>query len=49
MADIPYILQENFEDTTGLFVDESGDTLDTATAGKTTNGRLCLERAQHSE
>jgi len=36
----PYILQEDFENTTGLLIDETGDTLDTATAGKTTNGRF---------
>ena len=34
------VLKEDLEDTTGLLVDEAGDTLDTATAGKTTNGGL---------
>lgn len=33
-------LEEGLEDTTGLFVDHSGDTLDTTTAGKTTDSRL---------
>lgn len=32
------ILEEDLEDTTSLLVDETRDTLDTATAGKTTNG-----------
>ena len=35
-----YVLEEDFEDTTGLLVDETRDTLDTATAGKTTNSGL---------
>ena len=35
-----YILQKDFENTTGLLVDETRDTLDTATAGQTTNGRF---------
>ena len=34
------ILEENFEDTTGLFVDQTRDTLDTTTTGKTTDGWL---------
>ena len=34
------ILEENFENSTGLFVDEARDSLDTATASKTTDGRL---------
>ena len=33
-------LEEGLEDTTGLFVDHGRDTLDTATAGKTADGRL---------
>jgi len=33
-------LEEGLEDTTGLFVDHGGDTLDTTTAGKTSDGRL---------
>ena len=36
----PYILQEDFKNTTSLLVDKTGDTLDTATASKTTNGRF---------
>lgn len=32
--------EEGFKDTTGLFVDHGGDTLDTATAGKTTDSGL---------
>ena len=34
------ILKEDLEDTTGLFVDEAGDTLDTTTTRKTADGRL---------
>jgi hypothetical protein len=33
-------LKEGLEHTTGLLVDHSGDTLDTTTAGKTTDGGL---------
>ena len=33
-------LEEGLEDTAGLFVDHGRDTLDTATAGETTNGGL---------
>ena len=33
-------LEEGLEDTTGLFVDHGGDTLDTTTASKTTDSRL---------
>ena len=32
------ILKEDFQDTTSLFVDESRNTFDTSTAGKTTDG-----------
>ncbi|CAH3172835.1 unnamed protein product, partial [Porites evermanni] len=35
-----HILQKNFENTTRLFVDEARDSLDTATASKTTDSRL---------
>ena len=35
-----HVFKEDLENTTGLFVDETGDTLDTTTAGKTTNGGL---------
>jgi hypothetical protein len=34
------VLKENLEHTTSLFVDESRDTLDTATTSETTNGGL---------
>ena len=34
------ILEEHLEDTTGLFVDEARDTLDTSSTGKTTDCRL---------
>ena len=34
------ILEENLEDTTGLFVDEPRDTLHTTSASETTDGRL---------
>ena len=35
-----HVLKENFENTTGLLVDQARDALDTATASKTTNGWL---------
>ena len=34
------VLKEDLEDTTGLFVDEARDTLDTSSAGQTTDGWL---------
>ena len=34
------VLQENLEDTAGLFVDEARDTLDTSTASQTPDGGL---------
>jgi len=34
------ILKKNFENSTGLFVDEARDSLDTATASETTDGWL---------
>jgi len=34
------IFEECLENAAGLLVDETGDTLDTSTAGKTTNGWL---------
>jgi hypothetical protein len=34
------ILEEDLEDTAGLFVDERGDTLDTTSSGETTDGGL---------
>ena len=34
------VLEENLENTTGLLVDEAGDTLDTATASQTADGGL---------
>ena len=34
------VLKEHLEDTTGLFVDQAGDTLDSTTTGQTTDGRL---------
>ena len=34
------VLEEDLEHTTGLLVDETGDTLDTATTGETTDGGL---------
>ena len=34
------VLKEDLEDTTGLFVDETRDTLDTATTSETTDGGL---------
>jgi hypothetical protein len=35
-----HILQKDLEDTTGLFVDQTGDTLDTPTASETTDRGL---------
>ena len=35
-----HVLEEDLEDTTGLLVDETGDTLDTATTGETTDSGL---------
>ena len=35
-----HVLKENFENTTGLLVDQARDSLDTATASKTTDGWL---------
>ena len=34
------VLEENFQYTTGLFIDKPRDTLDTTTTGKTTNSGL---------
>ena len=34
------VLKEDLKDTTSLFVDETGDTLDTATTSETTDGGL---------
>jgi hypothetical protein len=34
------VLEEDLEHTTGLLVDETGDTLDTATTSETTDGGL---------
>jgi len=34
------VLKEDLEDTAGLLVDETRDTLDTATTGETTDGGL---------
>ena len=34
------VLKEDLEDTAGLLVDETGDALDTTTAGQTTDGGL---------
>ena len=35
-----HVLKEGLEDATGLLVDEAGDTLDSSTAGQTTDGWL---------
>lgn len=35
-----HVLQENFQDTTSLLVDETGDTLDTTTTSQTTDSGL---------
>ena len=36
----PYVLEEDLKNTTGLLVDETRNTLDTTTAGKTTDSGL---------
>jgi hypothetical protein len=36
-----HIFEEDLEDTTGLFVDETRNTFDTTTTGETTNSGLC--------
>ena len=36
-----YVLQEDLQDTTGLFIDQTRDTLDTATTSETTDSGLC--------
>ena len=36
-----HVLQENLQNSTGLLVDEAGDTLHTTTASQTPNSRLC--------
>ena len=33
-----YVLQEDLEDTTSLFINQTRDTLDTTTTSETTNG-----------
>nr|GMD20330.1 histone H4 [Ipomoea batatas] len=35
-----HILEENFEDSPGLLIDEAGDTLHASSTGQTANGRL---------
>jgi len=35
-----YVLQEDLENTTGLFVDQTRDTLDTTTTSETTDSGL---------
>ena len=37
---LTHVLEENLENTAGLLIDETRDTLDTATTGKTTNSGL---------
>ena len=36
-----YVLEEDLENTTGLFVNETRNTFHTATASETADGRLC--------
>ena len=40
MLQVTHVLEEDLENTTGLLVDETRDTLDTTTAGKTTDSGL---------
>lgn len=35
------VFQEDLEDTSGLFVDQAGDTLDTTSASQSSDGGLC--------
>ena len=35
-----YVLQEDLENTTGLFIDQTRDTFDTTTTSETTDGGL---------
>ena len=45
-----YGFKEDLEDTTGLFVDEAGDTLDTTTASKTTDSlQMTVSSARNVE
>ena len=39
------VFKEDLEDTTGLFVDQSRDTLDTTTTSETTDGGLGIRYA----
>jgi hypothetical protein len=34
---VTHVLKENLQDTTGFFINEARDTLDTSTTSKTTN------------
>ena len=34
------VFKENLQDTSGLFVDESGDSLDSSSSGQSSDGRL---------
>ena len=36
-----YVLQEDLENTTSLFIDQTRNTLDTTTTSETTDGGLC--------
>ena len=36
-----YVLEEDLQHTTGLLVDETGDTLDTTTTGESADSGLC--------
>ena len=40
------VFQKDLEDTTGFFVDQARDTLDTTTAGKTADGRLKIDELE---
>jgi hypothetical protein len=40
-----YIFQENLQHTTGLLIDEAGNTLHTSTTSKTANSLIVDERA----
>ena len=38
-----YVLKENLQNTTGLLIDETRDTLDTATTSKTADGLRAID------
>ena len=41
------VLEEDLENTTGLFVDKTGDTLYTATTSETTDSLCCISQPEY--